>query len=335
MARATIYDVAAKAGVSISTVSLAVNRPDRVSAAARDRVFDAIDELGFVPKSDAVSRARRGVGRIGVVAPFSSYPSFATRLNGVFDELSQQKLATEVVAIDHESAAISDSPLLDSLPVTGRLDGLIIMGITPSTNAILRFQRQGLPMVVVGVVDPDPRMLTVSVDESAGARSVADYLHAKQYERFLYIGEHQESDAYRSQSQLRGASFFDRLHELGVANLRCETVFAENDVRDAEQVIGAALDGASPSVGIFAYCDTFAAGAIRALRRHDWHLPAQAGLVGFDDGPVPLGLGLTTVRQPLRESGQAAARLLLQHLNGEGAAPVRLELSSRLIIRET
>ena len=101
--KVTIYDVATAAGVSISTVSLALNTPERVSAATRDKVLVAADELGFVPKADAVTRARRGVGRIGVIAPFSSYPSFARRLNGVFSALREEAL--EVVVFDQQSAA--------------------------------------------------------------------------------------------------------------------------------------------------------------------------------------------------------------------------------------
>src|SRR5436190_15821300 len=71
--RATIYDVATRAGVSISTVSLALNAPTRVKPQTLERVLAAADELSFVPKTEAVSRARRGVGRIGVIAPFTSY----------------------------------------------------------------------------------------------------------------------------------------------------------------------------------------------------------------------------------------------------------------------
>ena len=79
MDKPTIYDVAAEAGVSISTVSLALNNPGRVAAATLARIMEAIDKLGYVPKTEAVTLARRGVRRIGVIGPFTSYPSFARR----------------------------------------------------------------------------------------------------------------------------------------------------------------------------------------------------------------------------------------------------------------
>ncbi len=76
MPDATIYDVAERARVSISTVSRVLNSPDQVHEGTRTRVLIAIDELGFVPRADAAARARKGTRRIGVLAPFITYPSF-------------------------------------------------------------------------------------------------------------------------------------------------------------------------------------------------------------------------------------------------------------------
>jgi LacI family transcriptional regulator len=83
MPDATIYDVAEKAGVSISTVSRVLNTPERVQPATRARVLMAIDQLNFVPRAEASARARKGTGRIGVLAPFFTYLSFTDRLRGV------------------------------------------------------------------------------------------------------------------------------------------------------------------------------------------------------------------------------------------------------------
>ncbi len=124
---ATIYDVATRAGVSISTVSHTLNRPQRVHEATRQRVLDAIDELGYVPKATAMAHARKAVGRVGVIAPFSSYESYTRRLKGILQEARTD--ATEIVIYDQESAASASSPLLSALPVTRRLDGVVIMGV--------------------------------------------------------------------------------------------------------------------------------------------------------------------------------------------------------------
>src|SRR6185312_8257213 len=147
MAKVTIYDVAALAGVSIATVSQALNRPERVRAETRTKVLAAVEELDFVPKASAVSHARRGVGRIGVLAPFTSYESYRRRLAGVLSECEGQ--AREVVVYDHESAAATSSPLLHSLPSTGKLDGLLLMGLPLDDSLVQRLLRQEIPTVIV------------------------------------------------------------------------------------------------------------------------------------------------------------------------------------------
>src|SRR3954447_12679967 len=100
---ATIRDVAGSAGVSVSTVSLVLNSPERVSDPTRQKVLAAVDALGFVPKAEAVARARRGVGRVGVLAPYSSYPSVARRLTGMLRAVGGRPV--EVVLFDQESAS--------------------------------------------------------------------------------------------------------------------------------------------------------------------------------------------------------------------------------------
>ncbi|MET0416154.1 MAG: LacI family DNA-binding transcriptional regulator, partial [Actinoplanes sp.] len=164
--RVTIYEVADRAGVSISTVSNVLNKPDRVSPATRSRVLAAADELGFVPKAQAVSLARRGAGRIGVMAPFTSYGSYMRRLSGLLSAATELEL--DVVVFDHESAAAASSPVLASMPVHGRLDGLIVMGL-PIEDAIAgRLRERNLPTVAV---DADSALFSrVVIDDSEGGR---------------------------------------------------------------------------------------------------------------------------------------------------------------------
>src|SRR4051794_21749151 len=88
LAHSTVYDVADKAGVSIATVSRVVNSPEKVNPDTRSKVLTVIDALGYVPKAEAAARARKSAGRIGVLAPFFTYPSFVQRLRGVANALT-------------------------------------------------------------------------------------------------------------------------------------------------------------------------------------------------------------------------------------------------------
>ncbi len=327
-AKVTIYDVALAAGVSISTVSLALNAPNRVTPATREKILAAADELGFVPKADAVTRARKGVGRIGIIAPFSSYPSFARRLNGVFGLLADGSL--EVVVFDQESASTAASPLLASLPLTQRLDGMVIMALPLDDRAAERLHRQKLPTVLVDVVRDD--FDCVFTDDRAGGALAAEHLVERGHTRLAYLGEDQTSHVYVSSSEHRLAGFIGAAGEHG---LEIVSELITHGVDEACQATIELLDRPSPPTAVFAYDDVLAAGVLRAARQRGLRVPEQLAVVGFDDSELALALDLTTVRQPFEESGRAGVQLLLERMQHPAASRRRTELRLTLVTRGT
>jgi DNA-binding LacI/PurR family transcriptional regulator len=327
--RITIYDVAAMAGVSISTVSLALNSPDRVSERTRERVLGAADTLGFVPKSEAVTRARRALGRIGIVAPFTSYPSFGRRLNGVLAAVRDQSI--EVVVFDEESAATSHSPLLASLPLTHRLDGLIIMALPLEQSTVDRLLSAGLPTVLVD--GSDDRFDSVHIDDRAGGRLAAEHLVERGHARFAFLGETQRSHLYVSPSEHRLDGFREGLRAHGLslpdAAVRLTTHGGDPARERARQLIA----GSDGPVAVFAHDDTLAAAVLRAARDLGRTVPEQVAVIGYDDGELAEALDLTTVRQPLEESGRAAAALLVDRLGNAGHSTRDVDLRVSLVPR--
>ncbi|BCB75956.1 transcriptional regulator DegA [Phytohabitans flavus] len=324
----TIYDVAARAGVSISTVSLVLNSPTRVRQATRERVLVAADELGFVPKADAVTRARKGVGRIGVIAPFSSYPSFSRRLGGVLTAIGAEAL--EVVVFDQPSAASAASPLLSSLPITRRLDGLIIMGVPLEESVVERLRAQRLPTVVID--SPRPRFEAVVTDDEAGGELVARHLLHRGHRRLGYMGEAQRSHAYVSPSESRLAGF----RRVVGAGLPDEAVrLVPHDVAQARAATHELLDLADPPTAIFAHDDILAGGVLAAARDRGLAVPDGLAVVGFDDSDLAQALDLTTVRQPFEESGRLALRALLDQMQGSPTARRTTVLDLDLVVRAT
>jgi DNA-binding LacI/PurR family transcriptional regulator len=326
--KTTIRDVASEAGVSVSTVSLVLNSPERVSDVTRRRVLAVVDALGFVPKAEAVARARRGVGRIGVLAPYSSYPSVARRLTGVLRAVGRRPV--EVVVFDQRSAAQSTSPLLGSLPVTGRLDGLIVVSLPLEDGIARRLGELGLATVLVDVRHPG--FDSVHTDDAAGGRLVAEHLLARGHRRFAFLGEAQESDRYVSPSQRRLAGFRTALNEAGHALGDAGVRLAGHRVGPALAAARELLAGERRPTAVFAADDTLAAGVMRAAHELGLAVPDDLAVVGFDDGELAEALDLTTVRQPLEESGRTAAELLLQRLDGPGTSrsiALRLELVAR------
>ena len=122
----TIYDVAKNAGVSIATVSRVLNKPQKVNEETRAAVLQAIDELGYTPKLEARTRALKESGRIGVITPFFTAPSFVQRLRGIASVLTPSDYELVIYTVDSFSRLQS---YLETLPINGNLDGLIIVSL--------------------------------------------------------------------------------------------------------------------------------------------------------------------------------------------------------------
>jgi len=328
--KVTIYDVAERAGVGISTVSNALNKPDRVSPATRQRVLDAAAELGFVPKSEAVSRARRGVGRIGVIAPFVSYSSYMRRLAGVLEVMTRNHL--EVCIFDEESAAAKSSLLLSQLPLNSRLDGLIIMGIPLDDGAAQRLLDSQLPTILVDT--EDPRFSSVSTDYDATGRMIAEHLVGEGHRHLAYLSEEGDTSLERLQGPRRFAALAATLERAGIAAADLEVRYVPHTV-EAARTEARALLAAHPEVtAVVAHDDLLAIGVLEAAADLGMPVPERLAVVGCDDGDLALAAGLTTVRQPFEDSGRLAATKLLDEL--KSPQPRQLTyLAQELVVRRT
>lgn len=330
MSQATVYDVAAQAEVSISTVSRVLNTPDKVKPATRERVMAAIDALGFVPKAEAVARSRRRHGRIGVLAPFLTYPSFVQRLRGVTTALSDSPYELIIYYVD--SLARLEGHIA-SLAVTRRLDGLILMGLTLSDAAAARLQSANIETLPIEF--PYPSFSSVEIDNEAGGRLAAEHLIAQGHRRLGFVGDTALPDFAIRNSDRRLAGFRAAIADAGLT-LPDEAIgLAPHGLETARQQGHRLLDLPEPPTAIFAQSDTQAMGVLRAARERGLRTPQDLAIVGFDDVEVAEYIGLTTVRQPLEESGRVAVELLLARLADPTRPPQRVQLPLTLIRRDT
>src|SRR5512147_761393 len=173
----TIYDVAKHAGVSITTVSRMLNAPDKVNSKTRERVLAAIDKLSFVPKAEARARAMQHTGRIGVISPFFTAPSFIQRLRGIAETLSPENYELVIYTVDSNDHL---QGYLSSLPLTGNLDGLIILSL-PVDDSQVRRLVDHLPAVLIEY--PHPKLNCVEIDDVGGGSMAATYLLGKGHRR--------------------------------------------------------------------------------------------------------------------------------------------------------
>lgn len=324
----TIYEVAQTAGVSISTVSNALNRPDRVAEATRSRVLEVAHALGYVPKAEAVSLARKTMRRIGVLGPFITYESYLRRLKGILGEASA--LGLEVSVFDHESAATASSPVLAGLPIQGQFDGLIVMGKRIEDTIEQRLLERGVPTVVV---DADSeRFSVVACDDVAGGRLAARYLHGLGHRTFGYVVERQVSD-YESQALRRLVGFRGQLHDFG----NCDLTVIESEPfgQAARDAVRHLLAGPDRPQAVMCHFDDMAVGVTLAARELGLEVPADVAVMGYDDGPMAFAASLTTVRQPFEESGSVATRVLMAAIESPGAPRTITYLDAAVVQRAT
>jgi len=326
----TIYDVARKAEVSISTVSRVLNKPQSVSRSTRERVLTAIEQLGFVPSAEASARARRDFRRIGVLTPFFTAPAFVQRLRGVAAALAGSNYELIVYAV--ESLAQLRG-YLDMLPVSGRVDGLIIMSLPVDERAAHRLRSTGLETVIVESVHP--LFACVEIDNREGGRLAAGFLADRGYRRCAFLGETGEPDYALHPSDLRLAGFREALEARGCGLRDSCVVRAAYLMEDAMRKARDLLSLAEPPEAVFAGSDLQGVGVLRAAHAMGLRVPEDVAVIGFDNLDLAEYLGLTTVDQGLEESGRTAVDMLTARLENHGRALQNRRIHLRVIERRT
>jgi DNA-binding LacI/PurR family transcriptional regulator len=332
----TIADVAAKAGVGAGTVSRVINDSPHVSAATRARVLAAIQALDYRPNPLARGLSRGRCQTVGVVVPFFTHASAVERLRGVVAELDTSRY--DLVLFNVESPVHRDEHFA-ALTRRDRADGLLVMSLPPPSSDLERLAAAGVPVVLLDARVPAAGHVvsTVVTDDVEGGRMATRHLLALGHERIAFIGDDPANPLGFVSSAEREQGYRATLEEAGV-EVRAELIRHGPHVRSVarrrtEELL--ALRVGRPTA-VFAASDTQALGVLEGARAAGMRVPADISVVGFDDIEVSSYAGLTTVRQPLYESGRRAASRLLEALAAEGpSGPSHDELDLDLIVRST
>lgn len=318
MPAATIYDVAAQANVSIATVSRVLNTPHRVNEKTRRRVIAAIDALEFVPSAEASARARQGNKRIGVLAPFFTYPSFMSRLGGVNSVLSGSEYELVVYSID---SADHYHRQLSVLPITRRIDGLIVMSLQIDESATERLLRNNLHTVLIEA--SHQHFSGVEIDNVAGGRLAAEHFLERGHRCLGFLGIDSEIPGCTlPTSAMRLQGFRSRLSSAGISLQEIYTRNTPNNMEAAYQHAKALLSLPERPTAIFAASDVLAVGVLKAVREFNLKVPDDVAVLGFDDLDISEYIGLTTIQQRLSDSGRVAVELLLNRM-ADSSQPIQ------------
>ena len=326
----TIRDVARRAGVGVGTVSRVLNSSPLVSDEVRERVGRTIHELGYRRSSTARNLALGRTQTIGVVAPFLTTGSVVERLRGVVQHLRQRPeydlLLFDVETLEQRGDAFR------TFARTDRVDGLLVISLRPSDAELDSLQREGLPVVLIDVSHPSlPRVV---IDDVLGGEMATDHLLAKGHRRIGFVGDSPSPFGFTSSEQRR-RGMARALRRAGIKRLGDLEQLGDHSGEDAGELAGRLLALNDRPTAIFAASDVQAMGVLEAAHAVRLRVPEDLAVIGFDDIDVAAALGLTTVRQPLRETGARGAELLLAAIDSRGGDPVEERAPLAVIERRT
>jgi DNA-binding LacI/PurR family transcriptional regulator len=326
---ARIADVAALAGVGVATVSRVMNGSAQVRPATRDRVLEAIRTLNYRPSSVARNLSLQRTMVVAALLPWFTNPSAVQRVRGIVEGLSSSRYDLMVFDIESEARQRRAFELFDR---GDRADGLLVVSTLPPEQEVERIRAARIPCILVDAVHP--ALPSIAVDDVAGGELATRHLVELGHRRIALIGDPPPEFRFEwSRDRTRG---YERaLHQAGI-EVRPEYVREGTRLLHVARAIAAELlTLPERPTAIFASSDTQALGTLEAARTLGIRVPQELSVIGFDDIEVASYVGLTTVRQPLAESGRRGAELLLRALGGR---PVDLRtelLPLELVVRGT
>ncbi len=326
--RPTMREVAAVAGVSLSTVSRVVNGGEGVRADLAVRVRDAVELLGYRHNltASALRRADGSSASIGLIVEDVSNPFFGAVHRGVEDVARAHGMLTLVGSSDEEPER--ERELAEAFGGRG-IDGLVLATAVDDSSYLMRERAAGVALVFV---DRPPRFLdadTVVTDNAGGARLAVEHLLEAGHRRIGFLGD--RPDVHTAAERLRG--YRETLARHGLEEELDLIRHPQFRGVDAYETTCELLSGNDPPTALFTGQNLITIGAVRAL--HSLGLHEQVALVGFDDIVLAdaVSPGLTVVAQDPGGLGRAAAELLFERLDGFDGPSRRVELPTRLIAR--
>ena len=323
----TIRDVALKAGVSVTTVSRALNGTGPVSEEARRRVTEASAELRYMPHGTARSLITRRTDVFGVVLPDLFGEFFSEVIRGM-DPQAQQRGYHLLLSGSHDGRREIEFAVG---AMRGRVDGMIVMSPDVSGAELAASLPPDVPVVLLNCDVRGTDFSAINVDNYGGALQMVRHLVSLGHRRVgMITGSAANFDA---RERLRG--FRAAIEEAGATVRGSE---AAGDFTEAGGYRAAlALAGeADPPTAIFCANDSMAVGAISALRGAGRRVPDDVAVAGFDDIPIGryLSPSLSSVRVDVNRMGARAVELLCHAIAGD-APPAQELLSTRLVVRRS
>ncbi|MDC7222494.1 MAG: LacI family DNA-binding transcriptional regulator [Spirochaetales bacterium] len=334
----TIGDVAREAGVSTATVSRVINN-QAVREVTRAKVLDAMEALNWEPNPAARALMTGKGNTVGVVIPSLTNPYFSEIVESMESCLTGAGYLSFLVSVGGDRSEEKERQAVETL-VRRRVDGIVVVDGTYENNhnGFFTHTAESLPLVVINGFPGLEGVDLVMTDQARGMVQVLDYLYGLGHGRIAFLRAEEEASA-----DVKLEAFWDwhRSKALAVDPELTVSFAGVNRSRISGETEEAVCRWISSlerrPTALFACNELMALGALRGLEKAGLAVPRDISLVGHDNTPYAALVkpALTTVEMNMAELGAAAARRMVERLEGGEQAPRRILFSPELIVRES
>lgn len=327
----TIRDVAARANVSVTTVSRVLNNKPDVSEATKRRVKKAIEELGYKPSGLARGLVLQKTNSIGLIIPDISNPFFPAIVKGI--ERRAKELGYSLLLCTTDNDKQEETEAL-ALLRSKQVDGIILSFSLQSQEALLELEKQGFPIVQIDRQVKKSGYPAVTIDNQKSAFKATEFLINQGHTKIGHVTGHlnvetalQRLDGFRLALKKHGVEYREDWVLPGDFGRETGKACMERFIAMSER-----------PTAIFFANDLMAFGAYEAIFNHGLNIPEDFSIIGHDNIDVASVIkpGLTTMEQPQYRLGQIAAEKLIGMIEGKQDSPAQtVVLESDLVVRES
>ncbi len=328
----TLEKIGKLAGVSRATVSRVVNDYPHISPEIRERVQRIIDQTGYQPNLAARTLASTRSNIIGLVIPhvmddIFSDPYYSILIQGIAETCCARDYTLSLFLLHTKE---EENRTMQRILGTGFVDGLLLTADPSDSHLSQQIASKGKPFVQIGRPQVDDRISYVDVDNVKGAYNAVTHLIRQGRERIALIGSHANTAGddrtlgYRKALEEHGIPWRDELVAVGSFSQKW-------GYQGMWQLLPQQPDA------VFAASDLAALGAMQAMREAGVCIPEDIAIVGYDDIAAAQisEPALTTIRQPIRQTGELAAELLIDLAANDSEEVKRIILPTELIVRHS
>ncbi|MDF2725608.1 MAG: LacI family transcriptional regulator [Paenibacillus sp.] len=327
--KATIYDVAREAGVSIATVSKVINAKGKISQERRREIFAIMERLQYQPSVIASALTGKHTYTLGLLIPDIANPFYGEVARAVEDRGHQLGYSVIICSTDNRDERIEQ---YISVLKQKRIDGIMI-GTGMGNADTLRELGGSMPVVAIGRELRAFPVHTVVADDRQGGRMAAEHLLQLGHRRMAVLSESMTVSS--SRDRLMG--FKERLEEDGIVLQERHVRPCKHRMEDGKREAAVMLEDSERPTAIFCCNDLLAVGALQAAKEAGIRVPNELSVVSFDNTILASVTDppLTSISQPMELLGAAAVDLLLEQLEQgtPAAAKRRVAMRTELIVR--